>query len=187
MKNISILAMVGAILFLMAGCSPSQQVVSSDPVCLPGIEISKAMETARTVLDRMQFTMQKYDVEARYIRTRPLSGAQFFQVWRQDNASAYTSAEANLKSLRRIVEMQITPDANRTCIECRVYVQQLSIPEEPVEGVLRMAGSYTKSSSSNQTLRLEGDQLEEMEWLDKGLDRALEKKILDKIKQEMVL
>ena len=187
MKNISILAIVGLVVFLFTGCSAPEQVVSSDPVCLPGVEVPEAMEAARTVLDRLQFTTEKYDVEARYIRSRPLSGAQFFQVWRQDNASAYTSAEANLKSLRRIVEMELSPFANRTCIKCRVYVQQLSLPEEPIEGVMRMAGSYTKSGSSKQTLVLRGDQLEEMEWLDKGFDRELEQKILEKIKEGMAL
>ena len=187
MKNVSILAIVGFVVFLFAGCSAPEQIVSSDPVCLPGVEVPEAMEAARAVLDRMQFTMEKYDTQARYLRTRPLSGAQFFQVWRQDNASAYTSAEANLQSLRRIVEMELSPFANRICIKCRVYVQQLSIPEEPIEGVLRMAGGYTDSSSSNQTLRLEGRQLEKMEWLDKGLDRALEQKILQRIKEEVTL
>ena len=186
MKNVSILAIVGFVV-VFAGCSAPEQVVSSDPVCLPGVEVPEAMEAARTVLDRMQFTMEKYDTQAHYIRTRPLSGAQFFQVWRQDNASSYTSAEANLKSLRRVVEIEVNPFANRTCIRCRVYVQQLSIPEEPIEGVLRMAGSYTDSSSKNQTLRLEGRQLEEMEWLDNGPDRALEQKIIEKIKEEMAL
>ena len=186
MKNVSIFAIM-VLVVLLAGCSAPEQILSSDPVCLPGIEVPETMEVARTVLDRMQFTMEKYDTQARYLRTRPLSGAQFFQIWRQDNASAYTSAEANLKSLRRIVEMEFSPFANRTCIKCRVYVQQLSLPEEPIEGVLRMAGNYTDSSSSNQTLRLEGRQLEKMEWLDKGLDRALEQKILEKIKEEVAL
>ena len=186
MKNVSILAIMGLVV-VFAGCSAPEQMVSSDPVCLPGVEVPEAMDAARTVLDRMQFTMEKYDVQAHYIRTRPLSGAQFFQVWRQDNASSYTSAEANLKSLRRVVEIEVNPFANRACVSCRVYVQQLSLPEEPIEGITRMAGSYTKSGPSKQTLVLRGDQLEEMEWLDKGFDRELEQKILEKIKEGMAL
>lgn len=184
MKKLSILMVVGIMLFSLTGCGRPEQVVSSDPLCLPGVGVSDAMEAAQKVLDRMQFTIEKYDPEARYIRTRPLSGAQFFQIWRQDNASAHSSAEANLQSLRRTIEMEITPYGDRTCLACRVYVQQLSIPERPIEGVISMAGSYTDSSMSRQTLRLDNEQLEEMEWLDNGLDRALEKKILDKIKME---
>ncbi len=184
MKKLSILMVVGVILFSVTGCGKPEQIVSSDPLCLPGVGVSDAMEAAQKVLDQMQFTIEKYDAEARYIRTRPLSGAQFFQIWRQDNASVHTAAEANVQSLRRIVEMEITSDANRTCLACRVYVQQLSIPEKPIEGIIRMAGTYTVSSMSKQTLGLDDEQLEEMEWLDNGLDRALEKKILDKIKRE---
>jgi len=187
MKNLSVLMIMMVFVCVLGGCSAPEQVVSSDPVCLPGVKVTEAMEAARAVLDRMQFTMEKYDTQVYYIRTRPLSGAQFFQVWRQDNASAYASAEANLKSLRRVVELEMNPFTDRTCITCRVYVQQLSLPEKPIEGVIRMSGTYTDSSSSDQTLRVEGRQLEEMEWLDKGFDRQLEQDILGKIKEEMGL
>ncbi len=184
MKKTSILILVGVLLFSLNGCGKPEQVVSSDPLCLPGVNVPDAMEAAQDVLDQMQFSIEKYDPQARYIRTRPLSGAQFFQVWRQDNASAYTAAEANVHSLRRIVEIEAVPYANRTCLDCRVYVQQLSIPEKQIKGVISMAGAYTDSSTSTQTLSLDDEQLQKMEWLDKGLDRALEKKILDKIKKE---
>ncbi|MBL7215613.1 MAG: hypothetical protein ISS71_08040 [Phycisphaerae bacterium] len=187
MKNITILTVVVGLQILFTGCSRPQQVISSDPVCLPQIDVSRAMQAARTVLEEMQFSVEKYDPEARYIRTRPLSAAQFFQVWRQDNASPYTSAQANLQSLRRIVEVEATPYANRTCLECRVYVQQLSLLEEPIVGAWGTAGSYTSSSSTYQTLRVESEQLEKMEWLDKGLDRALEQKILSKIRGKAAL
>lgn len=182
MKHITILTVAAVLPVLFAGCSRPQQVISSDPVSLPQVSVSQAMEASRAVLEEMQFSIEKYDPQAYYIRTRPLSGAQFFQVWRQDNASGYTSAQANLQSLRRIVEIEAKPYANRTYLECRVYVQQLSLPEEPVEGIRGLAGSYTDSSTSDQTLRLDSDRLEKMEWLDKGLDRALEEKILNKIR-----
>lgn len=182
MKKFTITTIAAVLPVLFVGCSKPQQVVSSDPVSLPQVSVSKAMEAARVVLEEMQFSIEKYDPQAHYIRTRPLSGAQFFQIWRQDNASAYTSAQANLQSLRRIVEIEAKPYANRTNIECRVYVQQLSLPEEPVESVRGLAASYTDSSRAEQTLRLGSERLEKMEWLDKGLDRALEQKILNKIR-----
>lgn len=181
MKNVLISAVLTGFL-LLGGCGQPEQMVSSDPVCIPGASADQAMQAAQKVLTGMQFSIEKYDFDARYIRTRPLSGAQFFQVFRGDNASSYAATEANIYSLRRTVEMEITPMEKRTCLECRVYVQQLSIPERPLTGTTRMAGNYTDSSQSWQSLRLDNDQLENMEWLDRGLDRALEQKIVGKIK-----
>lgn len=184
MKNVILTAVTAVLGVWAGGCSRPEQVVSSDPVCLPQISLEKAMDASRDVLEDMQFSIEKYDADARYIRTRPLSGAQFFQVWRQDNASGHAAARANMQSLRRIVEIEATPYPTRTCLECRVYVQQLSLPEEPIQGAMRFAGTYTESTATEQTLRLESGQLEQMEWLDAGLDRELEQKILTKIREK---
>ena len=185
MKNISILAVLAVILLGLCGCAQPEQVVSSDPVCIPNANADQVMEAAQSVLTGMQFSIEKYDFQANYIRTRPLSGAQFFQLFRGDNASSYTAAESNLYSLRRTVEMEMTPFANRVCVTCRVFVQQLSLPEQPLVGTTRMASAFTHSSLTRQSLQIEGDQLENMEWLDRGLDRALEQKIIKKIKEKL--
>ncbi|MHC4927001.1 MAG: hypothetical protein ACYTER_06660 [Planctomycetota bacterium] len=185
MKNISIWMLLGIISLFLCGCGQPEQLVSTDPVCLPEVSSDTVMEAANAVLSDMQFSIEKYDFDACYIRTRPLSGAQFFQVFRGDNASSYTAAEANIYSLRRVVEIEITPFANRTCIQCRAMVQQLSIPEKPLVGTTRMAGQYTTGGARNQTLALDPQQAEQIEWLDRGPDRALENKIIEKIKQRI--
>lgn len=185
MKNVSIWMILAAISLFLSGCGRPEQIISTDPVCLPKISSDAAMKAAHTVLSEMQFSIEKYDFEARYIRTRPLSGAQFFQVFRSDNASSYTAAEANMYSLRRVVEIEVTPFANRTCIQCRAMVQQLSIPEKPLVGTTHMAGQYTGSTLRNQTLQMDPQQAEQTEWLDRGADRALEEKIIEKIKKQI--
>lgn len=187
MKNSIFLTFTALLAVLLAGCSQSQQVVSSQPECLPQVSLDQTMQTARTVLQKMHFSIEKYDPDARYIRTRPLSGAQFFEVWRQDNASAYTAARSNLQTLRRIVEIQATPYLTRTCLECRVYLQKLSLPEEPVRGTKKLAGTYTDSSTSEQSLQLDRDRLEKMEWLPASRDEALEMEILTRIREKTTL
>lgn len=167
------------------GCASQNLSQSAEPACQPNTSVEKAMESARTVLTKMQFELEKDDPEARYIRTRPLSGAQFFEFWRQDNASAFSGAQANLYSIRRIVEMEFTPENTTTCIQCRVQVLHLSIPEQPLEGATRMGGIYTESSSRYQTLEVDNRRAAEMEWLDAGPDHALERKILKLVQQDI--
>jgi hypothetical protein len=159
--------------------------MSDEPVCFSNSSVESAMEAAQAVLTGMHFEIEKYDLDARYIRTRPLSGAQFFEVWRQDNASASATAQANLYSLRRIAELDFTTQGAATCVQCRVGVQRLSMPEEPIEGMGRVAGSITESGSSLQTLEVDPGKLEKIEWLDAGGDPSLERRILERIEKRI--
>ena len=76
-KNVTISFMIIAGI-LFSGCASQQQIVSDEPLCLPNTLPPQAMQSAETVLLKMHFDIEKNDLEARYIRTRPLSGAQFF-------------------------------------------------------------------------------------------------------------
>ncbi|RKY10659.1 MAG: hypothetical protein DRP56_00415 [Planctomycetota bacterium] len=175
--------MAGCILF--SGCGSEQQVVSDEPVCLSNTLTDQAMEAAQAVLLKMHFDIEKYDTQARYIRTRPLSGAQFFEIWRQDNASASSAAQANLHTLRRVVELDFTPQNTTTCIQCRAQVLRLSIPERPIEGASRMGGAFTESSSRYQTLEVDQHKQAQIEWIDAGTDHDLEQKILKLIQRNI--
>jgi hypothetical protein len=170
---------------LGVGCASQDLSLSADPVCLPNISVDQAMESVEAVLTKMQFELEKNDPEARYMRTRPLSGAQFFEFWKRDNASAFSSTQANLYSIRRIVEVEFIPENTTSCIQCRVQVLRLSIPEQPLEGTTRMGGIYTESSFRSQTLEVDSHRATEMEWLDAGPDHALERKILKLIQQDI--
>jgi hypothetical protein len=178
------ICMAALCLSVVGGCGRPRQVVSSDPVCL-NYSTEQMMEAAKSALKEMHFNLEKDDPQSLYIRTRPLAGAQYFQFWRQDNADAYTAARSNLHSLRRIVEIEIYPGPDTTCMACRVQVQKLSIPEKPIAGMAGMAGTFTTGGSSRQSMAVDEKQLAQMEWLHEGPDRALEQKILNEIKRQL--
>jgi hypothetical protein len=173
----------GCILF--SGCGSQQQAASDNPLCLPNTNTDQVMTSAQAVLLKMHFDIEKYDTDAHYIRTRPLSGAQFFEIWRRDNASASSTAQSNLYSLRRIVELECIPQNTTTCVQCRVQVLRLSIPERPIEGATRMAGVYTESSSHYQTLEIDREKQAKIEWIQADPDHDLEQKILKLIQQDI--
>lgn len=171
-------------IFCLGGCSQPEQVVSSDPVCLD-FTMNQTMEAAKAALIQMHFNLEKDDPQTHYLRTRPLPGAQFFQFWRKDNADAYSAAQANMHSLRRIVEMEFSEKDNAVCIACRVQVQRLSFPEKPIEGRNASASAFTESQYNRQSVLVDEDQLAKMEWLDAGPDRALEQRILERVKKQL--
>ena len=71
---------------------------------------AEVVDAAGDVLTRMHFVIEKLDAEQGLVRTRPLRGAQFFEMWRSDNASTFAWEESNLQSIRRAVELRVGPE-----------------------------------------------------------------------------
>ncbi len=173
-----------ALAAVLAGCS-SQQVAAPGPLSVAGANKTRVMSVAEDVLTQMRFTVEKADVEKGYIRTRPLRGGQLFEIWRKDNVSAGQVAEANLHSIQRTVELNITESDAGVQVKCDVGVRRLSLPENDHATRSRAASMFTASSTSLQRLTVNPEQAQQMEWIELGPDPALETRILQLIKRRI--
>ena len=160
--------------YLLAGCVNQRQFKALEQICVPDTPKQQAMQIAEDVLGQMHFTVAKTDTEQGFLRTRPLPGAQFFEFWRSDR-----SAEGNLHSIRRIVELNISQQGEKLCIDCDVKVQRLSLPE------LRGAGYEARGTGSIQKLNLSPQQRKGMTWVDLGQDPRLKTEILKQIEKRL--
>lgn len=151
-----------------------------------GIGTVDLMEVAEDVLVRMYFTIEKADVQSGLIRTRPLSGAQFFEFWRSDNVGADNTLAANLHTIRRTVTLDIDQQDEQLRIGCEVQAQRLSLPERQVSSSARVYRMFSLSSSSLQRLKLNPEQKKEMAWIDLGRDSRLETEILKRIEARII-
>ena len=173
-----------AVAAVLAGCA-SQQVAAPEPLSVSGVNKTRVMSVAEDVLTQMRFTVEKADAEKGYIRTRPLRGGQLFEVWRKDNVSAAQLAEANLHSIQRTVELNITESNTGVQVKCDVGVRRLSLPEN--DHVIRShaANMFTASSVAMQRLTVNEEQAQQMEWIELGPDPALETRILQLIQRRI--
>jgi hypothetical protein len=167
---------------LVVGCA-GQKTALQQPVCIDTIAKEKIMQATEKTLVAMQFAIAKYDLENGIIRTHPLRGGQFFELWRSDNASGYNAAESNLQSVQRTVEITFNSEATRQCIHCTATAQRLSLPEEPIEGYLSAPAIHTESDRGKQQLNVDSERMDKVQWIDLGRDQALESKILNKIQK----
>jgi hypothetical protein len=172
------------VLFL-TGCEQQHEVVT-EQIFLPDIGNDEVMEIAEDVLAEMHFTIEKADVESGFIKTRPLSGAQFFEFWRSDNVGVENSLQANLHTIRRTVELDLSPRGEQLCIACNVQVQRLSLPERDVSSSARAYEMFSTSSSSLQTLTLGPEQKKNIAWVDLDKDMQLATEILKRIEKRIV-
>jgi hypothetical protein len=187
-------ALVGAVMSL--GCaSPEPAPQPAQTLCPDAATREQAVHAAHSVLAGMHFPIEKLDVEQGVVRTRPLRAAQFFEFWRSDNAGAFNTAEANVQSIRRIVEVRVkalergsveaASESAGYCLECTVQIQRLALPGNEVAGVSQAYQIHTRSESTVQILDVTPQQKAQMAWIDLGADPDLAAEILKRIERKL--
>jgi hypothetical protein len=150
----------------------------------PAITQAGTVRAAQDVLLDMHFAIEKADAQAGLVRTRPLPGAQFFELWRSDNVGVQNQALSNLQNIRRTAEIRITEQNGRQRIDCVVNLQRLSLPNRDIDSAARAYQMFSNSSPLLQTLVL-GSQVSDVDWVSLGRDSLLEKEILQRIEKRV--
>jgi len=179
-----------SVALILAGCT-GQSPPSSPSAARSHIEDTrvsdtgktKAMEITEAVLADMHFTIDKFDPNSGVIITRPLPGAQFFELWRSENIGAKNWINSNLHSIRRTVEVGWSEDSTHPTV-CVVKVQRLSMPARQVTSSARAYEMFSRSNPTLQRLQLNPEQESRMAWIDMGTDTELEREILKRIKNK---
>ncbi|MCK4998631.1 MAG: hypothetical protein KAS23_03820 [Anaerohalosphaera sp.] len=166
--------------FLLAGCTQHSQLPTSNPLCTLGMDKADAMELTADILENLNFTIEKYDVEKGIISTKPLRGGQFFEPWRKDNIGADNIRLSNLHSIMRTVTVTVSQQSDQTCLDCSVAVRRLSTLERPIDGFGNLPSVFTPSRSRLQKLRMK----RQYEWVDLADDQELEYAILQLVRNE---
>ncbi len=177
------LAVLG-VLAAVSGCA-RQQAVDPQPLLISNLNKAQVVSVAEDVLADMHFTIEKADADAGYLKTRPLRGGQFFELWRSDNASAYQGAQSNIHSIQRTAEVNVSEADGGLRVDCAVRVRRLSLPENDEITMSRASAMFTTSSARLQELRLNPDQAARMEWIEISPDDALAARILERIQQRI--
>jgi hypothetical protein len=183
-KSIMQKAIVLATIFWLAGCGANKYVKTTDRLCVTTATKTEAGTTVEKVLSEMRFKIEKSDIEAGLIRTHPLPGAQSFEFWRSDSIGAANNAEADLQSIRRTVEINITPQEQQVCINCKATTQRLSMPQG-VSSEEQGYGSLVDTRRSVQKLPSAGQQKANFKWIDLGRDSQLETEIIKRIESRL--
>ncbi len=185
MFRLHLVFVLAAVCVLGSGCAKKVQVDSPPSLCLGQLEVASVLSSAEQVFTEMDFRIEKLDSAVGFISTKPLEGAQFFELWRKDNADSYRGQMSNIQSLRRRVELRVSSEDGRVCISCAVFLSRLSMPEQEVTSSANAYSIYSESNRDQQSIRLSPDQREQMQWIELGRDPNLEAVILEKIRQKL--
>jgi hypothetical protein len=166
----------------LTGCTENKYIVTTDRICASAESKADAMAVAKKVLAQMSFSIEKFDVETGFIKTRPLSGAQSFEFWRCDSVGSFNQAEADLQTLRRTVELNLSDQAGQLCINCKAITERLSIShDQAASDQSRMI----MSSAQRSARKIAGELKTNATWLNLGRDSQLETEIIKRIESRL--
>jgi len=171
---------------ILAGCAEQQQYSEAEPLLVENINKPLAMEIAEDVLVKMHFTIDKANEENGFIKTKPLTGAQFFEFWRSDNVGADNWLLSNLHSIRRLVELNIYEQDKNLLINCYVQIYRLSLPERNIRSSAHAYDLFSASGPALQNIQITPEQKADMAWIDLGKDKELAAEILRRIEKQIV-
>jgi hypothetical protein len=183
MKYLALLLIAGSAFF--NGCANQTQLNPAETFCTPVDQETALIQAIETTLSQFHYTIDKSDPQTGIIRTNPLPAAKWFEFWRKDNVGSFNYTEANLHSLRKIIEINISQNADNLCIDCQARVQRLYLPQKHVTSSSRAYHLFSRSASSMQNLRLNPQQRTSVTWIDLGTDVRLSNEILSAIKQKI--
>ena len=166
---------------LLAGCAQPQHQTTAGQVLVRDIGKAETLAIIEDVLANMHFTIDKADIQSGVVRTRPLPGAQFFELWRSDNAGPDNSFQANLHTIRRTAELNLAESGGQLRVGCVVRVQRLSLPERELRSSARGYEMFSRSSSVVQRLELHPEQEKNLAWIELPNDVLLANEILHRI------
>jgi hypothetical protein len=185
MKKVELFWSVCVVFLALGGCAGAGRFEAVEELCVGGVARAEAMRAAEDVLGGMGFAIEKWDVESGFIRSRPLRGGQFFEFWRKDTRGPFNSAEANLHSVRRIVEVEMKQREGQLCIGCAANVQRLNLPEQEVVSISDSYAMFSDSEERAQKLEVGPRQRQGMAWIELGRDARLETELLRRIEAKI--
>ena len=182
----SVSCLLSSVLCLLpfAGCAENKYAKTIDQICPPAINRTVVMTTAEWVITDMQFDIEKFDVDAGYIRTAPLSGSQSFELWRSDSVGSFNQSEADLHSIRRTVEINISEQPGQMCVNCIATTQRLSMPQD-LAAADQSRPIMSPGQRSLQKPKPGSEHKVTISWTDLGRDNQLETEILKRIERQL--
>jgi hypothetical protein len=103
-------------------------------VTVTATDYDRLWRACEEVVAERQFAPERVDYRNGILTTRPLPGAQFWELWRRDVNDGYSMAESNLATVRRRVQVELLPTTSGIGFEARpkVVVERQSSRERRV-------------------------------------------------------
>ena len=164
---------------MLAGCVRAPEARFPNPMPLPSSDAATVEKVAQRVLLEMHFDIVYPASKPGRIDTEHLTGANWFEFWRDDSVGNFQRVESSLHTIRREVHVVVTPAPTGCQVSVKADKERLSAPGTSPAGISEAYDIFNprKTSLARQ------DEFKETQytWLPEGRDDALEQMLLERI------
>ncbi len=167
----------------LAGCAGAHAARLGNPLAVPGTTLPTAEKVSQRVLQELRFQIVYPRIAEGRIETGPVTGASWFEFWREDTAPDQR-LESSLHTTRRQVAIAISPKEGGVEVLVKAAKQRLSAPGA---GPMTLGESVGTHTIDDKSLLSRWDDLAptSYEWVDVGRDEDLEQLILGRIQRSL--
>ena len=181
MRWATTVAVAAALTVAGAGCKETVRL--DNPMRFAGTDADYVENVARRVLEELRFDIEYPEASEGRLATRGLTGASWFEFWREDTIGTDQRVEASFHTTRRRVVVSITPGGGGAEVFVKVTKERLTAPGA---GPNSIGEAYTiyDFQISEMVAR---DELEPSppEWVERGRDERLEQEILARVAKRL--
>jgi hypothetical protein len=154
-----------------------------NPLLLRGADADVTENVARRILQDLRFEIEYPEASEGRIATRGLTGASWFEFWREDTIGTDQRIESSLHTTRRRVTVAITPVASGSEIFVQVTKERLTAPNTGPQSIGQAYSLYDFEISK----MYERDEIAptRYKWVDVGRDELLEQDILARLERRI--
>ena len=135
------------------------------------------------------FALDRLDYRGGVITTQPLTSKQFWEVWRNDVATAGDLANSSVATYRRTLRFDIEKAAGGGYVAApRVVIERYSRTEQPITSSVYLRHAFRTQRNSRAWGTRETDRgvrLPRQYWYSTGRDEALEKEVAGEVRKEL--
>jgi hypothetical protein len=175
--------LLAAAVVVLGGCAQPARL--ANPLDIPTADADRVAKVTERVLQELRFQLEYPKVVPERIETEFLTGASWWEFWREDTVGAYQTTESSFHTIRRRVSVALKPLDTGTEIGVRVSKERMS---NPGVGPMDIANSWGVHMYYKLPL-IRPDELKPAgeQWIDQGRDDALEQQILDRVQRYLAL
>lgn len=170
--------------FFAAGCAPPPRVIGPTDAILRIPDYEEFIDETLSVMRRADFPPAQVDRVRGVTVSRPSTGGQWWEFWRDDVHGGYQILEASIATVRRVVTIRVEPqpavgEPNEYRVNVVVEKARFSSPERQVttaSAALRIFSERLPTDEGVRVTRTRG-----AHWVPLGRDGLLEVALLQRL------
>jgi hypothetical protein len=170
---------------MLVGCARHEVMRYDNPLAFSSADAPTVQQVTRSVLQNLRFVIEVPPANENQITTEPITGASWFEFWREDTIGVFQHVESSLHTVRRRVSVTVAPgEHGGASVAIKVTKERMSAPDIGPNTIAQTFSIYDLEHS--ELARFDETDPQYFQWVEMGRDDRLEQRILERIQATLM-